>query len=212
MYGLGGYRARTAARLALLAGVLGCGARAGSDMAPDPAPAPLYIPSFPPPSASAPARPEPAPAAAARQTPPPSPPQGSGSGDTGTETNLGDRAVDGVENILSSNCGSCHGPAAPVAGSAGIRFIDDVDQLVAAGLILPLNSVLSPIIRVSVQGGSMPPPSSGVPQISEPDLDFIVRYIDNPLYWPDVPVPTTPAPAQDGGTAPPGGDAGIGGG
>ncbi len=198
MVGPGGYRAPRVAQLALLAGVLACGGRADSEAAPYPAPAPVDIPSSPLPSAATPARPAPAPAA---QTPP----RGSEAESDSTPY----FQVDAVENILLANCGSCHGPAAPVAGSGGIRFIDDVDQLVAAGLILPLSSAQSPIVRVSVSG-SMPPPGSGLQPMTEGDLDVIVSYIDDPFYWPDV--PTTPGAARDGGTAPPGADAGVDGG
>ena len=113
---------------------------------------------------------------------------------------------DAVENILAANCGSCHGPDAPVAGSGGIRFISDLDELVEAGLIVPLNSASSPVVRVSVQG-SMPPPSSGLPQMTEADLDTITSYIDNPRYW-----PISAPPAVDAGTAPPALDAGADGG
>jgi mono/diheme cytochrome c family protein len=179
--------ARRAAPLALLAGVLACGGKTDSDVAPGPSPPPVYIPSSP----ATPARPAPAPTVAAPATPPPSVPQEPESSSSTQE--------DFVENILGSNCGSCHGPAAPVAASGGIRFIDDVDQLVEAGLILPLQSVQSPIVRV-IARGSMPPPGSDVPQMSEPDLDVIISYIDNPRFWPDV--PTTPGRAQDGGIEP----------
>ena len=207
---LGRYRVRWAARLLLLAGVLGCGGRAGSGEAPDPVPAPVYIPNNPP-SAATPTRPAPAPVAASPQAPPRSPPEEpvlEGSGST---------EEDAVENILSANCGSCHGPDAPVEGSGGIRFIDDVDRLVAAGLILPLNALVSPIVRVSAQG-TMPPPESGLLPMSNSDLGVIISFIDNPRFWPAVyttpgpaqdGVPATPGPAQDGGAGPPAVVAGV---
>ncbi|MEO8179773.1 MAG: hypothetical protein ABI895_13140 [Deltaproteobacteria bacterium] len=96
--------------------------------------------------------------------------------------------MDTVENVLMANCGSCHGPAAPVAASGGIRFIDDVAQLVEAGLLVPLSSASSRIIRVMVVG-SMPPPSSGLPPVTDADISTIVQYIDNQRYWPDVSLP-----------------------
>lgn len=207
---LGRYRVRWAAGLALLAGLLGCGGRVGSDEAPDLVPAPLYIPSSASASASTPTRPT-APAAATPEAPSSSAPE------VPVLESSWSTQEDLVENILSANCGSCHGPDAPVEGSGGIRFIDDVDRLVAAGLIVPLNALVSPVVRVSAQG-SMPPPGSGLFPMSNPDLGVIISFIDDPRFWPSVyatpeaaqdGVPPAPGPAQDGGAAPPAADAGI---
>ena len=115
--------------------------------------------------------------------------------------------VDAFLNVLLANCGPCHGPAAPLAGSGGIRFFDDVDRLVEAGLLIPLNSAESPIIRVSAQG-SMPPPGSGLPLMTEADLGTLIRYIDSPREWPGVAPPVT----VDAGAASPAIDAGVDGG
>jgi len=114
---------------------------------------------------------------------------------------------DAVENILMANCGPCHGPDAPALGSGGIQFIGDVDRLVEAGLIVPLSSATSRVVRVSVLG-SMPPVSSGLPLLTEADIDTLVTYIDNPRYWPDFVPPAT----VDAGPAPPLVDAGVDGG
>jgi len=116
-------------------------------------------------------------------------------------------AVDAVRAVLQANCGSCHGPTAPLAESGGIRFIDDVDRLVEAGLLIPLNSAESPIVRVTVLG-SMPPPGSGLPLMTEADIDTLISFIDNPRYWPGV----APAVTADAGTALPPSDAGLDGG
>jgi mono/diheme cytochrome c family protein len=93
--------------------------------------------------------------------------------------------------VLIANCGSCHGPAAPVESSGGIRFIDDLDQLVAAGLIVPSSSATSRIVIV-MRDGSMPPPSSGLLPVTQSDLDIVSFYIDDPFYFPGV---SPPAPA-----------------
>ena len=113
----------------------------------------------------------------------------------------------GIHRVLRIYCGSCHSSTAPVAGSGGIRFIDDFDQIVAAGLIVPLNSAASRIVQVVVLG-SMPPPSSGLPRVSEADLQTIIYVIDNPRFWPGV----SPPVAVDAGVALPVVDGGADGG
>lgn len=92
---------------------------------------------------------------------------------------------DAVENVLLALCGSCHGPGAPPEGAAGISFIGDVNQLAAAGLIVPLSSAASPVIRSMVEG-RMPPPESDFLQATEADIDTVVSFVDNPRYWPCV--------------------------
>jgi mono/diheme cytochrome c family protein len=90
-----------------------------------------------------------------------------------------------AENILASNCGGCHGQAlTPAQASAGMNYIDDIDQLVETGKIQPLNSGASRIITRMVDG-SMPPIQSGLPQVSDVDIDTVAQFIDNPRFWPD---------------------------
>jgi hypothetical protein len=203
MWCRGTYRAQRATGLVLLAGAFGCGGRAGSDRAtPDPAPAASGTTSTPPETSAGSPRPAPLdpPEASSSPAAPPTPAE---------DTDL-DEIVDFVapiDLVLRAHCGSCHGSSAPVEGSGGIRFMDDVDQLVAAGLIVPLNSAASRIVQVSVLG-SMPPPSSGLARMPEADLQVIVSFIDNPRFWPE-PVPSD---AVDAGTALPAVDAGADGG
>jgi hypothetical protein len=49
----------------------------------------------------------------------------------------------------------------------------------------------------------MPPPSSGLPVMSDVDLQVLVSFIDNPLFWPEplppVAVDAGPAPLVDAG-------------
>jgi hypothetical protein len=137
----------------------------------------------------------------------PQSPQSTPAPPTQPSVDYGYYPVDAVSGVLQANCGSCHGPDAPLAGSGGIRFIDDVGRLIEAGLIIPLTSVESPLIRVIVLG-SMPPPSSGLPLLAESDINTLVSFIDNPRYWPDV----LPSSTVDAGTAPPPIDAGVDGG
>jgi hypothetical protein len=111
-----------------------------------------------------------------------------------------------AENVLAAYCGSCHGPAAPIAASGGFRFIDDIDQLVAAGLIVPLNSAASPIIA-RMRDGTMPPSGTGSPYVPYGAINIVAEYIDNPRLWPGVGTPTP----SDGGTETPALDAGAAG-
>jgi mono/diheme cytochrome c family protein len=108
----------------------------------------------------------------------------------------------GVENVLLANCGQCHGPLAPAASSGGITFINDLDRLIAAGLLVPLNSAASPIV-IAMVNGSMPPPGSGLPPATDADIAIVTQYLDNPRFWP-LPEPTV----RDAGSSLPVNDAG----
>jgi len=190
--------------LALLAGALSCGGRVGEESSnPEPSSAaPRTVPATPPSYPNS--RPQ--------GSSPPSPPS------VGAPPSMGPVATPPVpqppewfeleraaaENILLVNCGVCHGPAAPAATSGAIRFINDIDRLVDAGLIVPLSSATSLLIAV-MRNGSMPPPSSSDPLLTEADIDFIARYIDNPRFWPDQPPP--PPPELDAGAPTPVADA-----
>jgi mono/diheme cytochrome c family protein len=89
-----------------------------------------------------------------------------------------------AENILNSNCGQCHGgQLTPATASAGMNYINDIDQLVETGKIVPLDSENSRIIE-RMREGSMPPVQSGLPQVSASDIDVVAQFIDNPRFWP----------------------------
>ena len=108
-----------------------------------------------------------------------------------------------AENVLLANCGMCHGPDAPVATSGGIRFIGDVDRLVEAGLIVPLNAAASRVVRVMLDG-SMPPLGASYFPVVDSDIDTVVSYIDNPRFWPSLATSGAPdagmeLPAVDAG-------------
>jgi mono/diheme cytochrome c family protein len=88
-----------------------------------------------------------------------------------------------AENVLAANCGYCHGPAlTPAQAQAGMNYIDDIDALVEAGKIVPMNSAGSRVIQRMVRG-EMPPPSSPYPPVTAADIDKVASYIDNPRYW-----------------------------
>jgi len=196
-----------AGNVATLVCALGCGGQAQSDeRGPEPASAApagvpgraslAPLPTMAPPAAGA------AMGSRGPRTPRPSPPDG----DTAYFPK------DAAANVLLANCGSCHGPSAPAATSGGIRFIGDIDQLVATGLLVPLNSAASPVVQVMVKG-SMPPPSSGLPPLTEADIGTITQYLDNPRFWPSaLPPPAISSPATDAGAALPLVDAGVDGG
>jgi hypothetical protein len=96
-----------------------------------------------------------------------------------------------AENVLVANCASCHGAQlAPQQVQGGLNSIGDIDQLVALGLITPLNSAASPVIRL-MQQGEMPPPSSGLPAVTAADINIVAQYIDNPEFWTGLQAPAT---------------------
>ena len=196
------YLARgAAAGLLLLASGLGCGGKADAGQpTQDPAPTETRnVPRSAPPSASAGEPPRPAAGGTTGEAPSPQTMPAVGDDDSLTAYTVD---VSSVDRVLRTNCGPCHSSTAPVTGSGGIRFIDDVDQLVVAGLIVPLDSAASRVVVVSANG-SMPPPSSGLPVMSDVDLQVLVSFIDNPLFWPEpyspVAVDAGPAPLVDAG-------------
>src|SRR6185295_6025049 len=71
-----------------------------------------------------------------------------------------------------------------------------MEALVQAGLVIPLSSATSPIVR-AMRDGSMPPQSSGSPLPTEADINVVSEYIDIPLFWPGV---APPAPVDNGTT------------
>jgi len=92
-----------------------------------------------------------------------------------------------AENVLAANCGQCHGgQLTPQTAQAGMNYINDIDQLVETGKIVPLNSAGSRIIQRMVRG-EMPPVASGLPRVTDADIDTVSQFIDNPRFWPDVP-------------------------
>jgi hypothetical protein len=163
-------------------GALGCGGKAEDDGRPPP---PLFsAPRATTTSPPAPQRPQPEPRT--QPTPPSAPPRPppQPNPDYTSYTFQGQ-----VENVLSANCGRCHGSALTRdQAEAGINFIDDIAQLVEAGLIVPLRSATSRIVVV-MRDGSMPPPETGRIAVSEDDIETVVSFIDDPLFWPDSPPP-----------------------
>jgi serine/threonine-protein kinase len=89
-----------------------------------------------------------------------------------------------AENVLASNCGQCHGPAlTPQQAQAGMNYIDDIDELVKTGKIVPLNAAGSRIVQRMVKG-EMPPVTTGR-TVTAADINIVSEYINNPRFWPD---------------------------
>ena len=76
-------------------------------------------------------------------------------------------------------------------------------RLIAAGLLVPLNSAASPIVTAMVDG-SMPPPDSGLPPVTDADIRIVTQYVDDPRFW-----PLLEPPLRDAGSSPPVSDAGT---
>jgi hypothetical protein len=198
-------RVRWLAIAAALMGSLACGGKvldAPAGPGPQAArPLPPPVAAIPPPRA-----PAPSPALPARPPVPARPPAPT----EGLRESECACISDSVENVLVANCGQCHGPLAPVAGSGGINFIDDLDRLIAAGLLVPLNSAASPIV-IAMVNGTMPPPQSGLPPATGADIAIVAGYLDNPRFWPGwEPAPTDAGSGpslSDGGSSH--GDAGA---
>jgi len=97
-----------------------------------------------------------------------------------------------AQNVLAANCGQCHGPQLSVtdAKGGGLNYINDIDKLVAApgkNYIVPLDSANSYIIK-RMTDGSMPPLQSGLPRVSQNDINTVAQFIDNQNFW-DVTAP-----------------------
>jgi len=96
-----------------------------------------------------------------------------------------DLALEAAQNVLKSECGECHGSQlTPQSAKAGMNYIEDIDQLVATGKIIPLDSAGSRIIQ-RMQAGEMPPPQSGNDPVRQSDINIVAQFIDNPLFWDD---------------------------
>ena len=90
-----------------------------------------------------------------------------------------------AENVLRVNCGQCHGSQLTAAAArAGMNFIDDIDELVNQGKLVPLDSAGSPVVR-RMREGSMPPLGNDGPRPSEREIEQVAEFVDNPLFWPE---------------------------
>lgn len=175
-----------------LAGALGCGGKAASEaeMAQAPSAPPPAFSGAPQPSPARPSSAQPssaqpsAPAVTGPSSPASTPPTVQPPPST-EEPYISeyDLARAQVRNILLSYCGACHGPPLGDEALGGIGFIDDLDRLIEQGYVVPLESAASRLIQV-MRDGTMPPRRSGTAAVPRDELDVIVRFIDNPRYWP----------------------------
>jgi mono/diheme cytochrome c family protein len=86
--------------------------------------------------------------------------------------------VAAARNVLVSRCGACHGaPLTAAQASAAINYIDDWNQLIAAGLIEKCSPQSSRVIEV-MRSGEMPPSSSGVPAVPVAEIEVVAAAIE----------------------------------
>lgn len=100
-------------------------------------------------------------------------------------------AEDRVLVALDKYCGACHerpSDADTNAEPGPLEFTDDIDRMVALGVIIPFNGAFSLPVQVMVDG-SMPPPDFA-PRPTESEIDMIRAFIDDPRLWPE------PAPVE----------------
>ena len=103
------------------------------------------------------------------------------------ERSQADLDKDAAENVLKSKCGYCHGAnLTQEQAKAGMNFIDDIDKLVAAGKIIPMDSAGSKVIQRMVRK-EMPPQGSGYDLVSDAEIQIVAAYIDNSRYWGGIP-------------------------
>lgn len=168
------WRAGTGSLFALM---LACGGRAGGGDSDGPlAPEPTSNgPATAPPSA-------PPPAYQRNTAPPPAstaPPDRAPPSESETEAQI-------VEGMLGRYCGECHGVAAIRNGNvmSAFDFVEDIDELVANGYIVPLNADASPLFA-RIRRGDMPPP--GVqPRPSQTEIRAFESFIDaDDQFWGD---------------------------
>jgi hypothetical protein len=84
-----------------------------------------------------------------------------------------------VESLLQSACGQCHGEAAASEDNcrAGMCYIEDVQELITQGKIVPGDPAASPLYRriSATDGTKMPPP--GETPLTATQIDNIEQYI-----------------------------------
>jgi len=80
--------------------------------------------------------------------------------------------------MLGKYCGNCHGVAAIANGRVmgGFDSVEDIEELVEEGYIIPLNPKASPLVQ-RIRSGEMPPP--GVrPRPSESEIRALELFVD----------------------------------
>jgi mono/diheme cytochrome c family protein len=78
--------------------------------------------------------------------------------------------------MLGRYCGSCHGAAAVANGTvAAFDSVDDLDEMVERGYIIPFNSAASPLVQ-RVRKGDMPP-ASVMPRPSQSEIRALESFV-----------------------------------
>jgi cytochrome c len=85
-----------------------------------------------------------------------------------------------VESLLQTACGKCHGEAAQEDGNcrAGMCYIEDVNELIAQGKIVPGNPAQSPLYsRITRTDGTVMPPPGEEVRLTPTQIDQIEQFI-----------------------------------
>ncbi len=92
-------------------------------------------------------------------------------------------AQEAAEDVLGTFCGECHGAEAIANDNVqgGIGYIEDLDQLVATGKIIPLSAADSLVVKVMLDGSM--PPSGVLPRPAQQDIRLVMQFIDLPIFF-----------------------------
>jgi hypothetical protein len=85
-----------------------------------------------------------------------------------------------VESLLQTNCGKCHGAAAEAQDNcrAGMCYIEDVNELIAQGKIVPGDPQASPLYqRITATNGTVMPPPGETQRPTPAQIEQIEQYI-----------------------------------
>jgi mono/diheme cytochrome c family protein len=86
-----------------------------------------------------------------------------------------------VESLLQRSCGKCHGEAAAASATgcrAGMCYIEDVNELITNGKIVPGQPGQSPLYsRITRTDATVMPPPGETPRLSDTEIDQIEQFI-----------------------------------
>lgn len=87
-----------------------------------------------------------------------------------------------LESMLSRYCGECHGSQLSVEeASASLNYIDDIEDLLAEGVLIAGSSEQSLVVRL-MEDGDMPPPFAAGERPTQEDIDLLADFLDTPVF------------------------------